>query len=255
MYTRDVRLYRGLGVAVVIPIMIFWGAVSVHAVTDTDGDGLSDADELGLYGTDPRQTDTDGDGYGDGVEIQNGYSPHAAGSVRLSDNDKDGDGLNDFLEILFKTDIADPDTDGDGYADGVELRNEYDPRYGGGARLEKRINVDLSDQHLEYGWGDVVLSEFTISSGRPGFDTPVGKFQVQDKLPTHLYQGATYYYPNTKWNLRFHGQAPKSYLIHGAYWHDDWGKRVSGGCVNVHYDNMEALYHWADVGTQIVITQ
>jgi hypothetical protein len=36
---------------------------------DTDGDGLSDRDELQLYGTSPLQTDTDGDGFSDFSEI------------------------------------------------------------------------------------------------------------------------------------------------------------------------------------------
>jgi hypothetical protein len=33
---------------------------------DSDGDGLSDGDEVNAYGTDPNALDTDGDGYGDG---------------------------------------------------------------------------------------------------------------------------------------------------------------------------------------------
>ena len=36
---------------------------------DSDGDGLTDAEELG-YGTDPNSTDTDGDGYSDSDEIK-----------------------------------------------------------------------------------------------------------------------------------------------------------------------------------------
>src|SRR5204862_1322110 len=36
---------------------------------DTDGDGLPDADELALYGTDPLDLDTDDDGIADGEEV------------------------------------------------------------------------------------------------------------------------------------------------------------------------------------------
>lgn len=43
-------------------------------ITDSDGDGLSDAIELQL-GTDPTNPDTDGDSYTDGEEIDHGYSP------------------------------------------------------------------------------------------------------------------------------------------------------------------------------------
>ena len=47
--------------------------------SDTDGDGLSDVDELGIYETDPTNADTDGDGYSDGEEVANGFDPLNAG--------------------------------------------------------------------------------------------------------------------------------------------------------------------------------
>ena len=42
---------------------------------DTDGDGLSDDDEINIYGTDPFLADTDGDGVDDGWEIFYGTNP------------------------------------------------------------------------------------------------------------------------------------------------------------------------------------
>jgi hypothetical protein len=42
---------------------------------DSDGDGLSDADEYMLYGTNPNVADTDGDGFDDGVELAAGRDP------------------------------------------------------------------------------------------------------------------------------------------------------------------------------------
>ncbi|MFP6584993.1 MAG: choice-of-anchor Q domain-containing protein [Candidatus Hydrogenedentota bacterium] len=43
---------------------------------DDDGDGLSDLDEINLYGTDPRNADSDGDGVSDGQEIAAGADPN-----------------------------------------------------------------------------------------------------------------------------------------------------------------------------------
>lgn len=43
---------------------------------DTDGDGLSDYDELYVYGTSPYLADTDGDGIPDGEEVRNGTDPN-----------------------------------------------------------------------------------------------------------------------------------------------------------------------------------
>ena len=73
-------------------------------------------------------------------------------------------------------------------------------------------------------------------------------------MPSKNYggKGFDYSYPNTKWNLHFY-TGTLGFYIHGAYWHNNFGKRMSHGCVNVSYANMERLYNWADVGTKITI--
>lgn len=47
----------------------------IHPTADTDGDGLSDYDEIHVYGTDPTNPDTDGDGQSDYEEIIAGTDP------------------------------------------------------------------------------------------------------------------------------------------------------------------------------------
>ena len=85
---------------------------------DTDGDGISDGDEIKTYKTNPLNPDTDGDGISDGDEIRKYHT-----SPRLADTD--GDGLNDGDEILkYHTDPLKKDTDGDGLTDGDEI-NKY----------------------------------------------------------------------------------------------------------------------------------
>lgn len=51
-------------------------------IKDSDGDGLSDGDEILKYKTDPNNRDTDGDGYSDGDEVKNGYNPLGAGKLQ-----------------------------------------------------------------------------------------------------------------------------------------------------------------------------
>ncbi|OGY68819.1 MAG: hypothetical protein A3B94_01690 [Candidatus Jacksonbacteria bacterium RIFCSPHIGHO2_02_FULL_43_10] len=46
---------------------------------DTDFDGLTDREEVQIYSTDPLSKDTDGDGFDDGQEVRNGYNPKGPG--------------------------------------------------------------------------------------------------------------------------------------------------------------------------------
>ncbi|QDE70500.1 cell envelope biogenesis protein OmpA [Myxococcus xanthus] len=88
---------------------------------DTDGDGLTDAEEV-VLGTDPENPDTDGDGLPDGIEV------NVAGTDPL-DDDSDDDGILDGNEDANHNGIVDEgetdpnnrDTDGDLLSDGLEL--------------------------------------------------------------------------------------------------------------------------------------
>jgi hypothetical protein len=48
---------------------------------DTDGDGLSDGDEVNAWHTNPKNPDTDGDSYKDNDEVKNGYNPNGPGKI------------------------------------------------------------------------------------------------------------------------------------------------------------------------------
>lgn len=75
---------------------------------DSDGDGLSDFDEVYNFGTDPLNPDSNGDGVNDSNDPS-------------SQADSDNDGLTDFVEGHFGTDPQNADTDGDGLPDGDEV--------------------------------------------------------------------------------------------------------------------------------------
>lgn len=51
--------------------------------SDTDGDALSDGDEVLIWKTDPLNPDSDGDRYLDGEEVAHGYNPLGPGKLNL----------------------------------------------------------------------------------------------------------------------------------------------------------------------------
>ncbi len=89
---------------------------------DTDGDGISDGDEVLIYQTDPLKTDTDKDELSDFDEIMKFKSNPLI-------NDSDSDGLLDGAEVLnHKTDPMKVDSDSDDLTDGDEvLKYESNP--------------------------------------------------------------------------------------------------------------------------------
>jgi len=88
---------------------------------DTDGDGLTDSEEINQYKTSPLKADTDGDKLEDGKEV----SQFKTDPLKM---DTDGDGLNDFDELMsYKTNPLKADTDGGTVNDKVEVDRGTDP--------------------------------------------------------------------------------------------------------------------------------
>jgi len=94
-------------------------AAAGSTLLDSDTDGIPDADETAVYGTDPRSADSDLDGVADGAELAAGTNPLVADGGAAVDSD--GDGLLDADETAFGTDAGIADSDGDGWLDGDEV--------------------------------------------------------------------------------------------------------------------------------------
>jgi pimeloyl-ACP methyl ester carboxylesterase len=64
---------------------------------DSDGDGITDSDEINVYHTNPANADTDGDGYTDKQEIDMGKDPSTYCNIMRAD--VDGDGAVSILDL------------------------------------------------------------------------------------------------------------------------------------------------------------
>ena len=72
LYSYRVRAFNGAGASAYTNVA---SDTTPSGPVDTDGDGLSDSDEINVYGTDPNLWDTDADGTDDGTEVAQGTDP------------------------------------------------------------------------------------------------------------------------------------------------------------------------------------
>jgi hypothetical protein len=103
----DVKVAAARSTARIMPQtteVIGYMAFAFHDITtDSDGDGITNADEILRYGTDPAVMDTDQDGLNDGEEVQFwgmmwNADPDGDGLINLLDLDSDNDGRLDEAE-------------------------------------------------------------------------------------------------------------------------------------------------------------
>ncbi|MCK5212262.1 L,D-transpeptidase [Candidatus Parcubacteria bacterium] len=239
----------------IIILVIFFSLTSVGAnlLLDQDQDGVPDQDELNIYFTNVSDKDTKKDGYSDFIELTFGFSPHNPEPIKLEDNDQDNDGLSDRMELNFHTNIIDPDTDQDGFQDGEEIANSYDPLNKDKVKLNKRIEINIGAQELNYFLKDVRMGTTIISSGINN-STPKGIFEITNKHPKA-------WSPYGLWMPYWNGLNDGKIGIHELpVWpsgytegEDHLGTPVSHGCVRVGHEAAAFLYDWAPIGPEVFI--
>ena len=123
---------------------------------------------------------------------------------------------------------------------------------------EKRVAILLDEQVLRAFEGGNLVLETEISTGIASrgpspngipTDTPEGHFRIQIKMPTrHMGDGRltsdihAYELPGVPWVSFFHSAG---IALHGTYWHDNFGHRMSHGCVNMRNKEAKWIYRWS----------
>ncbi len=106
---------------------------------DTDNDFISDGQEVQVYNTNPIDSDTDNDLMPDGFEIDNNFDPLNETDAA---EDFDSDGLTNLEEYIAGTEPKNPDTDSDSLSDGDEVNIYFtDP-----------TDVDTDNDLMWDGW-------------------------------------------------------------------------------------------------------
>ena len=117
----------------------------------------------------------------------------------------------------------------------------------------KRIEVDLTNQKVYAFEGNQKIYEFLVSTGK-WYPTPTGTFTIWGKFRYTKMSGGnptlgTYYYlPNVPYVMFFGNSkisASRGFSLHGTYWHNNFGRPMSHGCVNMRTEDAEVLFYWS----------
>ncbi len=123
--------------------------------------------------------------------------------------------------------------------------------------IDKLLEVNVVTKEMwAYDKGQLTRS-FPISAGAPATPTPIGQFQIYQKLSVQDMRGfnadgTKYFQPHVHWINYF---LPGGYAVHGNYWRSQsWFGAInsSHGCVSLPDSEAEWVYQWAPIGTTVI---
>ena len=114
---------------------------------------------------------------------------------------------------------------------------------------QRWIEINLSSQRLIAWEGKTPVYAILISTGKDSTPTRPGVFAIQTRDRYARMKGDGYDVPDVPYTMYYDG----GYAIHGAYWHHRFGTPVSHGCTNVAVNHARWLFHWASIGTPVVV--
>ena len=118
--------------------------------------------------------------------------------------------------------------------------------------LLRKIDIDLGSQRATLYENGNVVNSWAVSTGLPGTPTPTGNFKVFAHTRMQdmgCYPGAPYCTEDVPWITWF----TTNIGFHGTYWHNNYGNRMSHGCVNLPIDLAKYVYDWSPVGLEVAV--
>ncbi len=109
---------------------------------------------------------------------------------------------------------------------------------------EKWIAVDLSEQLFHAYEGDRLVRVIPCSTGVKN-NTEPGRYRIQWKrrMQTMRMRRGRLRVEDVQWVMYYHRR--EGIAIHTAYWHQDFGKPVSHGCVNLPSQDARWVFEWS----------
>ncbi|HEU4408470.1 MAG TPA: L,D-transpeptidase, partial [Polyangiaceae bacterium] len=120
---------------------------------------------------------------------------------------------------------------------------------------EKWVDVNLARQTLVAFEGTRPVFATLVSTGRKGPDkehdhkTPTGTWRIREKHVAATMDGDGAVAGDLPYSIEdvpFIMYYFESYALHGAFWHDNFGRQQSHGCVNLAPADAKRLFLWTD---------
>lgn len=125
----------------------------------------------------------------------------------------------------------------------------WDSQQGYLERAPRSIAVNLQRQVLSALEGDVLVYRFRVSTGKEGYNTPSGDYQVRAKELLHI----STKYPKPRGGARM----PNSLWIGGGYYIHGYQivprHPASHGCIRLTIPDARTLFQWTPIGAPVRI--
>lgn len=118
----------------------------------------------------------------------------------------------------------------------------------------KWIDVNVTTQTVTAYEGSTPVKSVVASTGVARTPTVLGTYKIYRKIQSQTMSGGSqamgdyYYLPNVTDVMYFY----RGYALHGTYWHSNFGRPMSHGCVNLTLADAKWFFEWASVGTLVV---
>lgn len=174
------------------------------------------------------------------------------------------------LVTVYETvsgDEVDGETDwyriGDGQYLTAAFVDPFEPREPGQTHEGNWVDVDLTNHYAVAYTGDTPVYAAILLTGRAGWDTPEGEFQIFRRVESETMDAGTigipedapnyYYLENVPYVQYF---AEDGYAIHGNDWSppEAFGDTGSHGCINMQVEDAAFFWEFLQDGSPLVIS-
>lgn len=124
------------------------------------------------------------------------------------------------------------------------LRSNINARYITKNQPEYLILIQIEEKTLYLFEGSKCIKQYLIASGKPGWPSPIGEWEIISKDKWGKEFGGRWLGLNVRWG---------NYGIHGTIKESSIGSSASHGCIRMFNKDIKELYDIVSIGTPVII--